>query len=86
MIDTADTVAISAMDEAWIVAYATETHVYCCGWPFAGVPIGECELLEKATPEQRDTLLRDMADMDGGDPRRSYAIARLAALRRLTET
>ncbi len=74
-IDTADTILHKPSGEKWLVAYARSGYVCCCGWPESLAPASDCELLEKASEEDRLALLRQMADSRGGnyDSRTSYA-------------
>lgn len=77
-IDTADVVLHGPSGEAWVVAYVKGDRLAWCGWPEGEAMLADCTLTEKATPEQRETLLRAMADSP--DDRLSrYARQRLAA-------
>lgn len=80
MIDIADTVFHRPTGETWVVARVDydegkETgQIYWMGWPPGCAQIEDCELKEKATPEQRRRLLEEIAESShGDDPRVSNA-------------
>lgn len=81
-IDTADTVLHRPSGERWVVACVEGKHLSWCGWPEGMADLADCELVEKATPEERDELLKRLAaiqDEHGRrDHRKSYATHRLA--------
>lgn len=77
-IDTADYVHHRPSGENWLVAFVENGRLCACGWPCELVPLEDCELVQKAAPGELEKLLRDLAAMDGSDPRRSYARRRLA--------
>jgi len=79
-IDTADHVLHKPSGDQWLVAYATETEVIPCGWPLSYAKKEDCDLIKKATPEQKLQLLNEIAASDGNDPRTRYAISILAAI------
>lgn len=72
-IDTGDSVLHGPTGETWIVAYVRGEYLAWCGWPEGEVRLSDCTLTHKATPEYRNKLLLDMANMTGDDPRRRYA-------------
>ena len=76
-IDTGDTVKHGPTGETWVVAYVQGDRLAWCGWPEGTANVSDCTLVEKATPEYRDKLLRDMADIQRDDARRRYARHRL---------
>lgn len=78
-IDTGDTVRHTPTGEDWLVAYVANELLCACGWPCTLVPINECTLTEKATQEEKQKLLQQLAAMSGDDPRRAYARRVLAA-------
>ena len=78
VIDTADTVLHKPSGESWIVAFVQDGRLCACGWPLEFVPVEDCDLIEKATPESRAKLLRQMADISESDPRRTYARAAIS--------
>lgn len=77
MIDTGDHVYHEPTDEHWLVAYVENGNVVCCGWPLTYANLSDCTLTQKATPGQRDNLLKSMANISEPDPRREYARDRL---------
>lgn len=79
-IDTGDSVFHRPSREWWSVAYVEDGKLCACGWPLGFVPVSTCLLVTKATIAERDKLLYDMADMKRGDPRHTYAAARLARM------
>jgi hypothetical protein len=79
MIDTGDRVLHGPTGEKWVVAYVQDDRLAWCGWPEGSAQLSDCTLIEKATPEYRDELLRAMTEMKGDDARKRYAIQRLAA-------
>lgn len=64
-IDTGDTVLHGKTGETWVVAYVEGNRLAWCGWPEGTADLADCTLVEKATPEARLTLLRQMADSGG---------------------
>ena len=75
-IDTADSVLHGPTGETWVVAYVESDRLAWCGWPEGEANLADCTLTEKATPEQRDKLLLEMADRTN-DRRGRYARQRL---------
>lgn len=78
-IDTGDEIHHGPSDEVWLVAFVEDGRLCAVGWPCSLVPLSECTLTKKATPEKRQNLLLEMSAMRGDDPRKSYACRRLAA-------
>lgn len=76
-IDTADHVHHAPSGEDWVVAYVRGDRLCACGWPHTLAALSDCRLIKKATPADRDQLLRDMA-RNTEDDRGSYARERLA--------
>lgn len=72
-IDTGDVVTHCPSGEEWLVAYVQGEHLIPCGWPLSRARVADCVLTRKATPEQRDELLREMAAMRTPDARGEYA-------------
>ena len=69
-IDVADEVHHGPSDEDWIVAAVDQNQgrLFWCGWPFGGsVELSDCTLVTKATKEQRDKLLLDLARHAGDE-------------------
>ena len=77
-IDTGDIVLHTPTDEKWTVACVQGSELSWCGWPEGRAALADCTLVEKATPEVRDSLLTELANMKAGDHRQRYASARLA--------
>ena len=75
--DTGDAVRVPSIDEEWLVAFVEGGRLYCLGWPLSSVPVSECVVIERATPEQRQRILRDMAASQC-TARSNYARNRLA--------
>lgn len=77
-IDTADAVLHQPTGEVLLVAYADDTYLRWCGWPPVSALLEDCSLVRKATPDQRKSLLCQLAGSSDGDLRR-YARERLEA-------
>lgn len=77
-IDTGDTVLHHDSGETWVVAHVENGVLFWCGWPLGCVPLRSCELVKTASAAERDKLLRDLAAIAGDDPRKTYAMRRLA--------
>ena len=75
-IDTADHVLHGPSGENWVVAYVEGDRLAWCGWPEGEAKLADCTLTKKATPEQRDKLLLELADLTN-DRRGRYARQRL---------
>lgn len=75
-IDTGDHVHHGPSGEDWVVAYVRGDRIAWCGWPEGEAKLADCTLITKATPEYRDSLLREMAESSG--TRARYAQERLA--------
>lgn len=76
-IDTADHVLHGPTGEEWVVAYVIGDRLAWCGWPPGQAALADCTLKKKATDEEREKLLREMAESSGSDMRTSYARQRL---------
>lgn len=80
-IDTGDTVHHKPSGENWIVACVEGDQLSWCGWPEGIAKLSDCELVEKATDEQRDLQLNEWAKPGGcekdRDHRHLYARHRL---------
>lgn len=59
-IDTGDVVRHIPSSEHWIVAYVDGDRLAWAGWPQGTLPLAEFELVEKALPKYRDTVLAQM--------------------------
>jgi hypothetical protein len=77
LISTGDTVKHGPTGETWTVAYVRGEYLAWCGWPEGEARLSDCTLVEKASPQERESLLRDMANMPDDDARRRYALAQL---------
>ena len=60
-IDTGDYVLHGPTGETWLVARVDGKLIAWCGWPPGWADLSDCTLVEKATPEKRDELLRSLA-------------------------
>ena len=76
-IDTGDIVLHEPTGEEWLVAYVKGDRLAWCGWPEGEAKLADCTLVKKATDQSRDSLLKDMAEITGGDARGRYARDRL---------
>lgn len=76
-IDTGDHVRHVPSGEEWVVAYVRNDRLVCCGWPESAAALSDCELVKKASAEDRKSLLEQMRDTR--DSRGVYAQMRLAA-------
>lgn len=76
-IDTADHVRHVPSGEDWVVAYVRGDRLAWCGWPQGEAALADCMLVKKATPGERDKLLREIADSGSNDARVSFARHRL---------
>jgi hypothetical protein len=61
--------------ETWVVAYADNEHVACCGWPETLAQASDCTLVKAATNEQHVDMLKRCATLD--DSRGSHARAEI---------
>ena len=77
-IDTADVVKHAPSGEEWVVACVRGDRLSWCGWPEGTAALADCTLVRKATPDQRQLLLQDMAASSSGDHRARYARTQLA--------
>lgn len=76
-IDTGDSVFHRPSREWWSVAFVEDGELCACGWPLGFVPVSDCLLVTKSSTDEREQLLRSMAEMRGDDPRQRYAARRL---------
>lgn len=72
-IETGDTVFHGPTGETWTVAYVQGDRLAWCGWPEGEARLSDCKLTKKGTPEYREKLLNDLANMPDEDARRRYA-------------
>lgn len=73
-IDTGDVVLHAPTQEQWTVAFVHGDRLSWCGWPEGTVPVSECSLVERASPETRRSLLLQLASMRGYDSRKQHAL------------
>lgn len=72
--------------ETWVLAYADGAYVSACGWPESEARASDCDLVEAATDEEHEKMLREWGERphyrdNGGTDRRHLVAARqLAAL------
>lgn len=83
MIRTGDVVLHRPSGEQWLVAYAEDGYVCCCGWPESLARIEDCERVQACSDEENEKLLREIASKPGADSRRSYAVRELERRMRL---
>jgi hypothetical protein len=80
-IDTGDYVKHEPSGEHWVVACVDGEYLHWCGWPEGDAKLADCTLLQKATPEQRLKLLKELAEMMNIDcHRKRHALATLEAM------
>lgn len=73
IIDCGDTVKHGPTGETWLVACVEGNRLYWCGWPPGSADLSDCTLVEKATPEARAKLIRELASKSGDDARCVWA-------------
>lgn len=65
-IDTGDYVHHIPSNEDWVVACVINDDLYWCGYPFGGsAKLSDCVLLEKATEESKNKLIKEILDSNG---------------------
>ena len=72
-IDTGDTVFHTPSGETWLVALVEGEYLSWCGWPEGRAKLSDCVLVEKASLEEKQDLLNEMASISENDHRRRYA-------------
>jgi hypothetical protein len=74
-IDAGDTVLHRPSGEKWLVACidVTRTRLSWFGWPEGCAEMSDCDLIKKATPQERVAALRTWADKSTGDFRSVWA-------------
>lgn len=84
---TGDVILHRPTGETWVVAYVDEARgeVTPCGWPFCWARLEDCDMKERASDEESEKLLQELAAMPGSehDYRRTWArgvLARRASL------
>lgn len=75
MVKTADTVLHHPTGETWVVAYtdSANNRIAWCGWPSGLAKLSDCTLVQSATEEASEKLIRELAAKDGDDHRRQWA-------------
>jgi hypothetical protein len=70
-IDAGDTVKHLPSGEEWIVAALSldGAHLYACGWPETMAGLSDCELIAKASTDQRIVILTEAAKSGGARAR-----------------
>lgn len=76
-IDTGDYVHHAPTGHDLVVAYVKGDRFAWCGWPPGEGRVSDITLTRKATDEEREKLLRELAAVKGSDPRWMYARERL---------
>lgn len=59
---TGDVIRHIPSGERWLVAWADEQDVICCGWPESIARRSDCKLITAATDEQHLEYLRKVAE------------------------
>ena len=86
MVDTGDVVLYKRTGESWTVACVHDEYVHPCGHPDKTVLLKDCELLVKATDEDRMHLLMKLAEVGGSGHRPKCARARLDGMPKVYES
>lgn len=81
LIDTGDVVLHGPTQERWVVACVDGDRLSWCGWPEGMAALSDCTLIKKATPEERQKLLHQIAGIHGASHRKNHAIATIEAER-----
>jgi hypothetical protein len=63
MIRTGDIVFHRPSGEMWLVAWADDREVVCCGWPESIAKVSDCELKLVASDEEHIDLVRQVAKL-----------------------
>jgi len=74
IIDTGDYVHHKPSDEHWVVACVDGEYLHWCGWPEGDAKLSDCTLIRKATPEERQKLLKDLASIPDDCHRKRHAL------------
>lgn len=73
-IDTGDTVFHVLSGETWVVACVEDDHLSWVGWPEGRANLADCQLIKKASDEEKHKLLVELANMNSpNDHRARYA-------------
>jgi hypothetical protein len=73
-IDTGDYVHHGPSNEDWVVACVDGEYMHWCGWPEGEAKLSDCTLISKATPEERQKLLEQIASMNTDCHRKRHAV------------
>ncbi len=76
-IDTGDYVHHGPSNEDWVVACVDGEYLSWCGWPEGEARLSDCTLIRKATQEERQKLLEQLAAMPSDCHRRRHALVTL---------
>jgi len=78
MIDVCDVVRHEPSGENWVVACVDGDRLYWVGYPYGGsVALSDCQLVTKASDDDRQSLLEKLAELTGFDVPTLRARARL---------
>lgn len=80
---TGDEVLHKPSGEKWLVAWADDREVICCGWPESFARASDCELIRAANDEEHWRLVEEIARWAVGI--RSYRCFDLMEARRSSE-
>ena len=64
---SADKVFHRPSGETWILAWADDKEVSPCGWPETIAKVSDCEMVEEATQEELEAMLKKWAEMEGNN-------------------
>jgi len=76
-IDTGDHVRHRPTNDELLVAGVKGSLLMWCGWPFGYCNVDDCDLIQKASKQDRLDLLNRLANMGGNDARKTFAIEKL---------
>ena len=81
MIDVCDVVHHVPSGENWVVACVDGDRLYWVGYPYGGsAALSDCQLVTKASDNDRQSLLKKLAELTGFDVPTLRARARLTQL------
>jgi hypothetical protein len=76
---TGDVILHRPSGEKWLVAWADDKHVICCGWPESQALIADCDLIEPATEEKHRRIVTEIATLSQRDLRQVRCAELLAS-------
>ena len=77
-----DTVHHRPSGEDWIVGAVYEDgRIIPLGWPCSTMLLSDCDITERCSEDESQQWIREMAAIDGSDPRATWAARQLSALR-----